>query len=355
MVRVRPLLLIAMFGLVVPLDGSSVQPPGSLYPAATGPGPGPSSPVDAHASTPARVATVREDLPAVGPLRVRIGDVIDTGLDLADPTVLTVPGGYLAAGTNTGTNPRLHVPAATSPDLRRWSALRDLLPVLPRWASDSDVWAPSLVERAGRVELYFAARESRSGRMCIGVAVAARPWSTYRSTAADPLICQRDLGGSIDPEVAVGAGRTWLLWKNDGNCCGVPVRLWSQQIVGTELVGSPVSLVQADTLWERGVVENPTALVTDTSVLVLYSGSDWRTGTYGTGIAECDTELRGCTKRTRAGRALPDPQGATGSGGASAFTDARGAQHLIWHAWVPTSGGRSERRAFIASSAVIAG
>ena len=46
-----------------------------------------------------------------------------------------------------------------------------------------------------------------------------------------PLVCQRELGGSIDPYPYRDAdGRLYLFWKNDGNCCAQPVHLWVQPL-----------------------------------------------------------------------------------------------------------------------------
>jgi len=73
--------------------------------------------------------------------------------------------------------------------------------------------------------LYYAARDIAVGHQCLGRAVAASPAGPFIDRSSDPVVCQASLGGDIDPDVFRDSnGRVYLLWKNDGNCCGVPVQ-----------------------------------------------------------------------------------------------------------------------------------
>lgn len=273
---------------------------------------------------------------------------VATGVDVADPTVLADDGGYVLVGTNIVDGDRTqHLPAATSTDLIAWSATFDLLPELPSWASTGFTWAPSLTRDGSEYQLYFAARHTESQRQCIGVATSDRATGPFRSDSAVPLVCQIALGGSIDPDVVTIDGERWLMWKNDGNCCGITTTIWVQRLDGTRLVGSADAILSADARWEGGVIENPSALVTGSTTLVLYSANDWTSGDYGTGAATCVGGWLGCEKRSRAATLLPSEAGTAGSGGASFFEDADGRPRIAWHAWRTGVDGVRVRTVFI--------
>jgi len=92
---------------------------------------------------------------------------------------------------------------------------------------------------------HYTLRHAASGRQCVSVAVADRPEGPFRDTRSRPLVCQERLGGSIDSHRFVDpAGPAYLVWKNGGNCCGPPTRLWAQRLDGDglELIGEPASL-----------------------------------------------------------------------------------------------------------------
>ncbi len=47
--------------------------------------------------------------------------------------------------------------------------------------------------------MYYTVREAASQQQCISRAVAAAPAGPFLDDSSGPLVCQRDLGGSIDP------------------------------------------------------------------------------------------------------------------------------------------------------------
>ena len=281
--------------------------------------------------------------------------VIDTGLELADPTILTAATGYVAAGTQMEHDGELlNVPAAVSTDLSTWTGYVDLLPELPTWASEGFTWAPSLVPLGDGYELYFAALDAASGRLCIGVATSDRPLGPFRSNADAPLVCQAELGGSIDPEVVDTGGRRWLLWKNDGNCCDLEVHIWAQQLDTGALIGRPQAVLAADAGWEGGVVENPAARFVDGELVLYYSGNAWDSADYGIGVATCVGDWLHCTKSSRSSAAMEDAEGTGGSGGASVFVDVDGTARMVWHAWSVDESGNLARTAYIGAADVAA-
>jgi len=137
--------------------------------------------------------------------------------NLADPFVLKVGDPWYAYATG---DLVVNLQIARSTDLVRWQQLDDALP-------------------------YYTLRDAASGHQCISVAVADRPEGPFRDTRSRPLVCQERLGGSLDPHRFVDRdGAAYLLWKNDGNCCGLPTELWGQRLDGDGLAleGRPRSL-----------------------------------------------------------------------------------------------------------------
>ncbi|MGH9252553.1 MAG: glycoside hydrolase family 43 protein, partial [Acidimicrobiales bacterium] len=214
----------------------------------------------------------RRPPPTVAPPRPLDPQPPSDGRDAPDPFLLADRGRYVLYSTQVGLH---NVPVATSPDLRNWSPPSDALPQLPAWAEWGRTWAPGVTRLGGRYLLYFAAHHRASGRQCIGVAASATAQGPFASQATRPLVCQTNLGGSIDPHPFVDAdGTPFLLWKADGNAIGQPSTLFAQRLRpdGLALTGQPVPLVSSDAAWEQPLIENPALVATGRSYTLLYSG-----------------------------------------------------------------------------------
>jgi len=273
-------------------------------------------------------AVVDLTVPTIG-----TAQVVDQN-DVADPTILTVGSTYYLFGT---TDWQSNVPAATSTDLVHWQDAPDALPELPGWAapSISMTWAPTVIETGGRYVMYDTTEEQASGRQCIGAATSTTPGGPYTDGSAQPFLCQRSLGGSIDPDVVRDAdGRLHLAWKSNGNCCGLPTALWEQDLSadGLHLLGSAHRLLGADQPWEAGNVEGPDLVAAAHGWWLFYSGGDWRTATYATGIAWCPT-LTGPCREVLTRPLLPSTPTMRTPSGLSTFVDARGRR---WAAFTTT-------------------
>ena len=261
------------------------------------------------------------------------------GRDAPDPFVLADGDRYLLYSTQVGFH---NVPVATSPDLRRWSAPVDALPQLPPWATWGRTWAPGVTLLGGHYLLYFAAHDQRSGRQCIGAATSTKAEGPFAPAAGDPLVCQTDLGGSIDPYPVVAPdGTATLLWKADGNAVGLPSTLFAQPLRadGVALAGQPVALLRSGAAWEEPLIENPALIATGQSFVLLYSGGWWESRGYAIGYASCESQLGPCTKATVDGPLLASADGEAGPGGASVVTGPAGDQWLAYHAWAPDAVG----------------
>ena len=127
-------------------------------------------------------------------------------VDFADPFILPHDGGLFAYATNTA-HGQVNVQMAWSSNLTDWRQLRDAgepsrlhdaMPTLPPWAKRGFTWAPEVLEAADGFVLYFTARHAQSGLQCVGAATAADPRGPFVSTTEEPLVCQYELGGTID-------------------------------------------------------------------------------------------------------------------------------------------------------------
>lgn len=255
------------------------------------------------------------------------------GRDAPDPFVLADGDRYLLYSTQAGLH---NVPVATSPDLSRWSPPTDALPQLPAWAAWGRTWAPGVVRLGDRYLLYFAARDSRSGRQCIGVAASDTAEGPFAATATEPLVCQTHLGGSIDPHPFVDDdGTAFLLWKADGNAVGQASTLFAQTLRpdGLALTGQPAALLTSGAPWEEPLIENPALVSAGQSYVLLYSGGWWESSGYAVGYATCGSPLGPCTKVTTDVPLLATATDEAGPGGACVVTGPASHQWLAYHAW----------------------
>ncbi|MGI9079813.1 MAG: hypothetical protein ACR2GF_03175 [Acidimicrobiales bacterium] len=89
--------------------------------------------------------------------------------------------------------------------------------------------------------LYLSLPDARSGQECIGAATSAVAEGPYTGAGDGPLICQHELGGSIDPAVVRDkAGKLHVLWKNDGNALNLPSSIWEQALSDGLGVSGPI-------------------------------------------------------------------------------------------------------------------
>jgi beta-xylosidase len=221
-------------------------------------------------------------------------------VDFPDPHIILVDDMYYAYATNSAGR---NIQVASSPDLINWTLLRDGLPALPRWAGlrSGLVWAPEVIQIEDQFLLYYTARERESDRQCIGLAVSDRPEGPFLDTRDGPLVCQADLGGSIDASPFRDGDQLILYWKNDGNCCGRATWIYGQEMTpdGLSLVGEPVELIRNERAWEGSVIEAPTMYNhPDEGYFLFYSANNYGGVEYAVGYAKCETALGPCEKGT---------------------------------------------------------
>jgi predicted GH43/DUF377 family glycosyl hydrolase len=275
--------------------------------------------------------------------------------DFADPFVLVSAGTWFAYGTNGGAGA---VQVLSSTDGRHWQLVGNALPSLPAWAQGGQTWSPSVMVTEGGFVLYYTARERASGKQCISAAISTQPQGPYLDLSSAPLVCQTELGGSIDASPYTAPdGTSYLTWKSEGETVGAKSEIWAQQLAigGGSFEGDPVVLIRADRSWEAGIVEGPSMISTVTGWTLLYSGNSWSSADYAVGFATCAGPLGPCTKPAQ-NIALGSDASFAGPGGAEAFVDASGALSVAFAAWdADAVGYPSPRRLHVAKITSISG
>jgi hypothetical protein len=274
-----------------------------------------------------------------------------------DPAVLRVGDTYYAYATSTG---GAYLPVMTSTDLRTWTArpaydpgpplnkdpyFNDALPYPASWGADrqvdgrlkKEVRAPGVARIGGRYVLYYTLLQRVSpARYCISAAVGSSPLGPFVDNSSGPIVCDSDPVGSIDPEPFVDQdGSAYLLWKSEGVPGTEPTRLWSRRLNsdGLSLSGPAVELLHTTAGWEGNVIENPSMVRFDGTLVLFYSGNEWASSAYATGYATCDNPLGPCAKQTVDGPLFASGGERLGPGGASGFVDGAGRLQVAYHWW----------------------
>lgn len=261
-----------------------------------------------------------------------------------DPFILKVDDTYYAYSTNSNSR---NVPVATSTDLVKWEMGRDALPALPSWVdlSNANVWAPEVIRIDDQYLLYYTARDKKTNRQCIGLAISDAPQGPFRDRSDAPFICQAKEGGSIDASPFRDEdGKLYLYWKNDGNCCQLATYIYVQELSadGTELVGEPVRLIRNDQPWHGPVVEAPTMWRRGDRYYLFYSGNVFAGEKYAVGYAVCETPLGPCVDAEENPILVSDMTTqplVVGPGHQTVIMDEAGETWLVYHAWQVTRGG----------------
>ena len=255
--------------------------------------------------------------------------------DFPDPFVLAVDGTYYAYATNSS---EANVQTLTSDDLVEWQPGEDALPELGTWAVGGKTWAPEVLQRDdGRFVLYYTANNLELAAQCIGRAVAESAAGPFVDDSKQPLVCQKDEGGSIDASpFRDDDGTLYLLWKNDGNCCGLPTYLYAQRLSpdGLSLTGKAARLVQEDEAWEGNLVEAPTLWREDGRLYLFFSANDYGSENYAVGYAECEAPVGPCTDSPD-NPVLSTKCEAAGPGHQTLVRDDDGDTWIVYHAWPP--------------------
>jgi beta-xylosidase len=255
--------------------------------------------------------------------------------NFADPHVIAIDGVYHAYATGNLTNA---IQYSTSKDLITWTPTDEALSRRPFWQPSSNglTWAPEVAQTSAGFVMYYTARDVAEGKQCLAVAVAPAPEGPFEDRSEKPFLCQYDLGGSIDPSPFTDTdGKRYLLWKNDGNCCGIRTKLYMQQLSddGLELVGEAKDLgVENDRPWERNLIEGPNLILQDGTYYLFFSANDYNSRNYAAGYAT-SKKLFGPYKDAEENPILVSDETAAGPGGQTMVEVEDGEWWVLYHAW----------------------
>ena len=309
---------------------------------ASGTGASGSSGAPETAGSPATTAATSPSDSASVPPGMFVNPVL--AADFPDPFVLRVDDAYYAYAT---TDVSQNLQLARSTDLVTWEVLDDPLPKIAAWSS-GDTWAPEVLQTSAGFVLYYTAhapdlkRPDSNGSQCITLAVSEKPEGPFVDSSEEPLVCQPKLGGSIDATPFVDAdGKKYLIWKNDGNCCGRPTRFYLQGLSddGLKLTGKVADLgVVNDQTWEGSLIEAPSLIVRDGTYYLFFSANGYDTEFYAVGYATAKS-LRGPYTDAPENPILtsawdrPVTSRARGPGHQSVVETPKGELWMAYHAW----------------------
>jgi hypothetical protein len=258
--------------------------------------------------------------------------------DFPDPFIMVLEDTYWAYSTGSAGR---NLQVVHSPDLETWSEPLDPLPELPGWARAGHTWAPTVARIDDRFLMYYTVRHAAADRQCISVASADGPTGPFLDERDEPLLCQLERFGSIDPAVFAENGELYLLWKSEDNAGGQPTTLWAQRLAadGLTLLDEPVHLLDQSHRWQKGIIEGPAMVATGRGdYLLFYGAGDWWSAFAGVGYATCETPLGPCTDQSTGGPWLGARPGALGPAGPAPFVDRDGVSRLAYHAWTEAVG-----------------
>jgi len=282
-----------------------------------------------------------------------------------DPHIVPHQDEFIAYATNAGIN----LPMLSSRDLVNWSWVTraddprkrlDGMPELAPWAKEGSTWAPEVLKIGGKWLLYYTAAHGKRPVECLGVAVADNPRGPFRDGSGDPLVCQFDLGGTIDANPFRDSdGQLYLYFKSDGNRVGKHTVIWGQKLAadGLSVVGDAIPLVEDDRDWEWKLVEAPTMVRSPAGHQLFYSAAffGWdpkeRLSRYATGYATCAGPLGPCKDAPENPilHSFKDKIAGCLSGpGHTSIFQARERHFIAFHAWAATPGcGKGEDKRFL--------
>lgn len=279
--------------------------------------------------------------------------------DFPDPFILRNGSEFLAYATN-ASGDRANVPMARSTNLVTWNLvaegdkLHDAMPQLPSWVKRGLTWAPEVLKTQNGFVLHFTARDKTSDLQCLGAAFSVSPMGPFTSATDRPLLCQTDLGGTIDSHAFRDTdGQLYLYYKNDGNNPQFkkPTDIYVQRLTpdGMNVVGEAKPLLRNDTGWEAHVIEAPTMVRHGENYVLFYSANHYgwethqRLSPYAVGYANCKGPMGPCTDASANPilNSYNDRKvGCLSGPGHQSIFEVGGRQFISFHAWAATKGCR---------------
>lgn len=238
----------------------------------------------------------------------------------------------------------------------------DAMPAGPgAWAEKSrGIWAPSVIYHGGHFILFYSASkkgttsaQNPEGQKCIGKAFASSARGPF--VDAGEFACPPNGRWALDPDAFVDGSQLYVVYRDD-NVNSFPQTGIS--VVAADKNGTAnwstrrTLLFSTDLSWEsassaHNTIENPSMMkVGNGHWYLFFSGNDWNTRRYATGIADCGTSplpAARCSQTQGTGHSYfgyqpsatsPEkglPYNKMGPGGMSLFRTFGGKARVVWH------------------------
>ncbi|HEX9932846.1 MAG TPA: glycoside hydrolase family 43 protein [Allosphingosinicella sp.] len=275
-----------------------------------------------------------------------------------DPFVTRFGGTHHAYATgNQIGGGQMNVQLVRSRGLTGWSQPIEAFPAanLPSWVDrrHPQVWAPEVMEIAGRYVLYFNARHATLTRTerppdgprvmqrhCLGAAVADRPEGPFLGTG-EPLVCAEFGEGVIDASAFRDGDSLYLYYKDDGNCCGRGSAIYVQGLSadGLAALGPPTRLIanndspEVHDDWEWLVVEAPTMVRRGRDYYLFYTGNFFGNKNYSVAYLRCASPRGPCTDLGENPILWSHPETSLVGPGHQSVLERRGRTYVFFHGW----------------------
>jgi len=225
-------------------------------------------------------------------------------------------------------NKQVFFDAFSSPDLVHWqkhSRILDTAAVHWAWRA---MWAPSVVEKAGRYYFFFGANDIQSNeeKGGIGVAVAEKPQGPYRDYLGKPLVDRFYNGAQpIDQFVFKDVdGQFYLIYGGWGHC---NIAKLNADFTGFQPFPDGALFRE---ITPNGYVEGSFMFIRDGKYYFMWSEGGWTGPDYSVAYAIADSPLG---PFRRIGKILQqDPEIATGAGHHSVIqAPGKSAWYIVYH------------------------
>ncbi|CZR48139.1 uncharacterized protein FPRO_12749 [Fusarium proliferatum ET1] len=151
------------------------------------------------------------------------------------------------------------------------------------WGQNLDIVAPDVQWNGKQWVMYYSAftQDDHDGKRCIGVAFSDSIRGPY-TPRDEPLVCQLDKGGVIDPSSFYdpGSDTRWVVYKIDGNriCGKTSIMLQQVENDGFTLKNDPVEILSETD--DEKLLETPSLVYEDGSYLLFYSSGCYTSDKY---------------------------------------------------------------------------
>ncbi|CAN5585311.1 hypothetical protein BH09MYX1_BH09MYX1_24850 [soil metagenome] len=250
--------------------------------------------------------------------------------DCPDPGVLRDGSTYVLTCTGGGGTEAFRL--FSSPDLVHWTAKGHIFTQgkMPPWATGL-FWAPEVHKIGAKYVAYYSAL-GKDGVLAIGAASAPTALGPY-TDLGQALVHDANMG-LIDASEITANGKSYLLWKEDGNAKGKPTPIHARELAadGLSLIGTTATLITNDRPWEGSLVEGPFMIEHGGMFYLFYSGNGYASPSYAVGVARASSPMGPFTKA--AGPMLVSSGEFSGPGHCSVVDAPSGETAMIYHAWV---------------------